>query len=500
MLGLPSKFTARYLLGRAIAAAVMAAVFVASEYAFGATGQELLDNGHWVLQSTQYLGSPPLTINGSAQDVIDQANSDLLSGDSGTCYNSAAKPFVITAGQGTTTVAANSATVKIATVRFDYCHQQDGQSNFTDQYFYTAESEPESCEAGIEKRTSLDFYAHEDDPISTLPEYLYNADGCEFHREGIQVCTGAADNADGSPGVQCLVRYVSTGEDGQGPNSADRDLGLEPVETPYDQPTTTDTVTDAPDVTEYSDGSSRTVESTTTVTEGGAHLGGGASGGGHGFNIVGTATNTTTNTITTFDYADGSQQITEVSANSWSDGKGYTVNISQGGAINITSIDGATGGGSTTTTTTVNADGSSTTESTSKGNGGESGGGGSSCEGGKCDQGDGDGDGEGEGGSGPPGEYAGDGAPSLDDDIPTIGESFTTLYDGIAAAPVLVPLSGLGDGVPTGGTCPTASFSVLDTQYTIDAHCQLADAARPTLEAVFRVVWAIAALMLLFTA
>lgn len=88
------------------------------------------------------------------------------------------------------------------------------------------------------------------------------------------------------------------------------------------------------------------------------------------------------------------------------------------------------------------------------------------------------------------------------------GTTATVHEPSIAATPtaqqILSPITTMMPGLRTlviprpASVCPTASFSVLDHAFTVDSHCQVVEAARPTLFAVMAFVWvAIGAMIVL---
>lgn len=82
----------------------------------------------------------------------------------------------------------------------------------------------------------------------------------------------------------------------------------------------------------------------------------------------------------------------------------------------------------------------------------------------------------------------------------TFGQSASDFSGRIGQAPVVAGLAGLGDAIPTGGDCPTASFQALGQSFTIDAHCPLLDQYKALISGVFLLGWALFSILLFFKA
>ena len=107
----------------------------------------------------------------------------------------------------------------------------------------------------------------------------------------------------------------------------------------------------------------------------------------------------------------------------------------------------------------------------------------------------GNGDGEGEGEGSDTGAFKGPGGSAK-----TFGESLSDFKGRVSASQVGSALNGFADGVPTGGTCPTASFQALGRTFNFNAHCPLLDQFKSTIAAIFLLGWALYATILFFKA
>ena len=83
---------------------------------------------------------------------------------------------------------------------------------------------------------------------------------------------------------------------------------------------------------------------------------------------------------------------------------------------------------------------------------------------------------------------------------PTFGDTLTAFQSRVAASPIATSLSGLSDSIPTGGSCPTASFTVLNQQFVMDKHCGLFESIRTPLRAIELIGYACFAIFLFFRA
>lgn len=193
--------------------------------------------------------------------------------------------------------------------------------------------------------------------------------------------------------------------------------------------------------------------------------------------------------------ADGS--VTTVTAVSMG-GSRTSVSTSTTGAGNGSSSTSTTttGGGqpARTTTTTTGGDGGGGPTGNPDGGGGDgdSGDGEGDCTGDDCGECTGDDCGEGGGGEG---AFTGKGGTAK-----TFGGSVTAFRDRVAAAPVVAGLTGIADGIPSGGECPTASFSALGKTFTFESHCPILDRYKGTIRAVFWLGWVLFAIVLFFRA
>lgn len=82
----------------------------------------------------------------------------------------------------------------------------------------------------------------------------------------------------------------------------------------------------------------------------------------------------------------------------------------------------------------------------------------------------------------------------------TFSESLTDFKTRVAAAPILAGISGIAAGIPTGGTCPTASFDALGHTFTLNAHCPLLDQFKTAIRGFFLLGWALFSVMLFLRA
>ena len=163
--------------------------------------------------------------------------------------------------------------------------------------------------------------------------------------------------------------------------------------------------------------------------------------------------------------------------------------ITNSGATEV--VQGAQGTVITTTTTTTqtNPDGSSTTSTTTESGTDTDGDGEADCESGQ-DGCDGAGGGGGEGGG--EGAFRGSGLGG----VPTVSESWAALVE-VSETPGTIThyVTTLSDSIPNGGTCPTASFTVSNNSYTIDAHCVILDAFYNDIRTLFLAFWGLVAVV-----
>lgn len=71
-------------------------------------------------------------------------------------------------------------------------------------------------------------------------------------------------------------------------------------------------------------------------------------------------------------------------------------------------------------------------------------------------------------------------------------EALEAFNGRIKDAPLAKSLDVLSGIIPAGGDCPTASFTLLDTSFTLDSHCDLLDNIYPLLAKMFLLFWLIA--------
>lgn len=69
--------------------------------------------------------------------------------------------------------------------------------------------------------------------------------------------------------------------------------------------------------------------------------------------------------------------------------------------------------------------------------------------------------------------------------------------DGVAGSDIGEFASGVGGMIPDGGICPTASFSVFDTTFTIDAQCAILDEYYDQFRAIFAFLWLLLAAIIM---
>lgn len=493
--GFRRRWTLRWVVGRLITSAVIGLLFVAADYA---QGQEPASCLTYSVSVSGLPGSSPKYTPRylDPQDAVDDLVQQLNTFYSGRNYQESVVGEINTVA----TVNQPGSITIVYSSQFGPNEPYDG--NMTASSSTDCELE---CEAGLHVDIPLDFGPQVANP--SMPSEYEDSDGCMWDKVGVSLCL-MSKQSDGSPGANCLFSYESRGEQGSGPTEPDGGGGGTPVDSPYTEPTKTESNSTAPDAVENADGSTTTTTTTTENRSGGGRGSLTSADGGYGVTIQGSSSNTTTTTVVNNSYSTGGESTTKTVTNTWKNGDTTVINITQSGGVSSSSSEGASGGGSTTTTTETNPDGSSSSSSESTGNGGDASGDANCASGGQCSPdtpgggGGSGGEGEGEGeGSGPPGTYIGDGAPDLDENVPGFGDTFTTVWDGFNNAPIVDAVNGLGDGVPAGpGSCPKPSFTVFDESYTIDAHCQLLDQVKPVLSVVFKAVWSLAAVLLLFTA
>ena len=350
---------------------------------------------------------------------------------------------------------------------------------------------PEECDAGETFDVVLDIGTS-----SGAYKTWIAPDGCFYERVGVSACLLGVDSAD-DPAGQCSFTYRATGEKVGGNATTPPDSDITTIDvSSMNTPTKRNQSEGAPNTTELSDGTTITTQTTVDTTTGGGSADLATGDGTYTFNVVKNSNSTTTTTVTTTRLPDGTTTQETTTSNNWTNGDTLGANVTSNGTVTVATTEGASGGGAETTTTTTNPDGSSTTETTSNGDAGA----GAVCESGECEDTGTDGDGEGEGeGEGAPGEYSGDGAPQLDD-IETVEGSLTSYWQRLKDVPILQPLTGLGDGISTAAPCPQWSFSVMESDFTIDYQCRIAEDWKVQLGAVFMVLWTIAAVRVLFTA
>lgn len=81
---------------------------------------------------------------------------------------------------------------------------------------------------------------------------------------------------------------------------------------------------------------------------------------------------------------------------------------------------------------------------------------------------------------------------------PTFAESNSALLARVKGSPLFTALSSVGGMAPSGGSCPTASFRVLEHDFVIDAHCDLIEMNRDKLRALFLFIFTLAAVLIAF--
>ena len=384
--------------------------------------------------------------------------------------------------------------------------------SFANGTYYIFEYGETSCEAGREVSAALNFGPSEvnDDGTIAIDEEYTDVDGClwELAPDVVNAClVGTRD--DGKPGSQCSVTYRNTGNkeetgipepqaeefESAGAPSIAEEVVEETTETP-------------PQTTEFSDGSSKTVQERLRTWTGGGRASVSHAEGSDNWtmSVVESSLTTETVTTTTYNSADGSRTVTRTTKTSWNNGDAATIALNRSGDGSGTVTVGGSGGGESTTVTTIGADGSTTTKTTTSGNGA----GGSNCgpngctgtdapdsPGGSGDSGaGGDGEGEGEGGEG---EQPGDAAGPDTEGAEEIGESLGRLYDGVWDTPLVSSFDGIAASFPSGGACPAGSFDVFGHTVAFDGHCTLFEKVRGILAAGMRAFWVILAVALFLT-
>ncbi len=81
----------------------------------------------------------------------------------------------------------------------------------------------------------------------------------------------------------------------------------------------------------------------------------------------------------------------------------------------------------------------------------------------------------------------------------SIGDEATSYFSALHSVPIVAAVSGIAASVPT-GACPTATFSVLGTAFTLDEQCTMFEQIQPLLSAVFLAMWALLGVKILMSA
>jgi hypothetical protein len=81
----------------------------------------------------------------------------------------------------------------------------------------------------------------------------------------------------------------------------------------------------------------------------------------------------------------------------------------------------------------------------------------------------------------------------------TIATTTTNYVGALSSVPIVAAVSGISASIPT-GTCPTGSFSVYGSTYTIDAQCSLWASVSAIVQLVMLAVWALAGVRILMSA
>jgi hypothetical protein len=81
----------------------------------------------------------------------------------------------------------------------------------------------------------------------------------------------------------------------------------------------------------------------------------------------------------------------------------------------------------------------------------------------------------------------------------TIATTTTNYVGALSSVPIVAAVSSISASIPT-GTCPTGSFSVYGSTYTIDAQCSLWASVATIVQLVMLAVWALAGVRILMSA
>ncbi len=97
-------------------------------------------------------------------------------------------------------------------------------------------------------------------------------------------------------------------------------------------------------------------------------------------------------------------------------------------------------------------------------------------------------------------------APTFTQGDPRDGEdpnaAIGNYWSAIQGAPIITAFTGIASSMPTGGSCPTATFTIayINKTLTLDEHCVIADQIRSTLHVVMLAVWFLIAGFILLSA
>jgi hypothetical protein len=91
-----------------------------------------------------------------------------------------------------------------------------------------------------------------------------------------------------------------------------------------------------------------------------------------------------------------------------------------------------------------------------------------------------------------------DGTPSLASE-PTIATSTGTYTAALSSVPIVAAVAGISGSVPS-GSCPTATFSVYGSTYTLDEQCTLWSSVASVVQLVMLACWALIGVKILMSA
>ena len=96
-------------------------------------------------------------------------------------------------------------------------------------------------------------------------------------------------------------------------------------------------------------------------------------------------------------------------------------------------------------------------------------------------------------------DCSGDGSTPTLSTVPTIGDTSTGYVGSLSSVPIVAAVTSIGASVPS-GSCPTGSFTVYGTSYTIDEQCTLWDSVSSIVSACMLALYAILGIKILLSA